>query len=85
MQTQRIGSIAILCTYINITIDTMLQFDTNVETLESVIVDLYFPWHLISRSLPDLNVKKPCLIKMDDYKSSGDSIWDFFTAKIPQI
>ena len=32
MQTQRIGSISILCVNINITIDTMLNFDANVHT-----------------------------------------------------
>ena len=32
MQTQKMGSIPILCININITIDTMLKFDSNVET-----------------------------------------------------
>ena len=31
MQVQRLGSIPILCVNINITIDTMLKFDANVN------------------------------------------------------
>ena len=55
MQTQRMGSVPILCINVNITIDTMSQFDTKADA--NINIDALCEMALISSIYFELTVR----------------------------